>query len=72
MSLSKRMEHGHWDLSCSSALVRLGTKADLAGNDGRAELSFSTVIIRRNVSIVGPVVETIGIISEDILNAPDS
>ena len=54
------------------ARVRLGAKADLAGNDGGPEIPFRKVIVRRDPAVIGSVVHARVVLAEDILDASDS
>ena len=47
----------HQNAPGMGAGVRLGTKANLAGNHGRSEVSFGQVIFCGYISVFGPVVE---------------
>jgi hypothetical protein len=55
-----------------SARVGLGTKAGLADDDRGAEVPLGQVVLGRDGSVLGPEIEAVGIVAEDILEVSDS
>jgi hypothetical protein len=70
--LFERIEHSHQNPSGMSARVGLGTKAGLAGDDCGSKVPLGQVVLGRYGSVLGPEIEALLILAEDILDASDS
>ena len=70
--LFEGVEHGHQNPSGMSARVGLGTKAGLADDDRGAEVPLGQVVLGRDGSVLGPEIEAVRILAEDILEVSDS
>ena len=62
----------HQNPPSMGASIRLGTKADLASNDGGSKISLGQVIFCRNPSVLGPMVQARISFAEDLLKAADA
>ena len=69
--LSQGVQHGHQCLTSPCSRFRLRTKTELSGDDQRPQFSFSQVIIRRHISIAGPVIKPVGLFTKYILYFSD-
>ncbi len=58
--------------SSLGSCLRLRTEADFAGDHGGAEFSLGPVVFGRDVATIGPMIEPIGAVSENILDVADS
>ncbi len=54
------------------ASIRGRAETDLASDDGGTEVSFREVIFGRDLSVLCPMIETMSVIPEEILNMSDS
>jgi hypothetical protein len=55
-----------------SARVGLGTKAGLRGDDRGSKVPLGQVVFGRDGSVLGPEIEAIGLLAEDLLDVSDS
>ena len=62
----------HQGATRMGARIRGRAEADLAGDDGGTEVSFREVIFGRDLSALCPMIETMSVIPEEILNMSDS
>ncbi len=52
--------------------IRLRAEAKLAGDHGRPQIAFGQVILGGHLTIVRPVIETLSVGAEDLLDAPNA
>ena len=62
----------HQGATRMGASIRGRAETDLAGDDGGTEVSFREVIFGRDLSALCPMIETMSVIPEEILNMSDS
>ena len=62
----------HQGATRMGASIRGRAETDLAGDDGGTEVSFREVIFGRDLSVLCPMIETMSVIPEEILNMSDS
>ena len=65
---AERVQDAHEDFTGQSALLGLRTEADLARDDQWAQLAFGAVVLRRDGWAFGPVIESRGVFTEDVLD----
>ena len=71
-ALLERVQDAREDLTGPCAAEGLGTEADLAGDDGGAEVALGLIVVGRDAAVVGPVVEAVWVFAENALDVPDA
>ena len=66
------VQHRHQHAPGMGPGVRLRPEADLAGDDGGPQITLSEVVVGGYPSIVGPMIEPVGVSPEDLLDAVDA
>ena len=54
------------------ARIRGRAETDLAGDDGGPKVAFREVVFSRDFSVLCPMIEAMSVLTEEILNVPDS
>jgi hypothetical protein len=70
--LFEGVEQRHQNPSGMSAGVGPGSKATLAGDDRGSKPPFGQVVLSRYGSVLGPQIEAVGILAEDLLELSDA
>ena len=71
VALLHRVQDRHERLERLRPGIGLGAEADLPGDDEVAQVAFGQVVVRGDVAVVGPVVESVAVLSEDVLDLLD-
>ena len=72
LTLFERVQHRHQDATGMGSSIRRRAEADFASDDRGPQIAFGQVILGRHPAVIGPVIETIGIGPEDLLEATDA
>ena len=62
----------HQGATCMGASIRGRAETDLASDDGGPEVAFREVVFGRDLSVLCPMIESMSIIPEEILNVSDA
>jgi len=65
------MQNRHQNLTGPGSGIRLRAEADFSGNNKRTQLALGQVVVRRNSTIISPMVKSLGLFSKDVLNFLD-
>ena len=66
------MQHRHQDTTSVSPGIRLGAKANFAGDHGGPQIPLGQVVLGGDPPVMGPVIEPVGVGPEDLLEAADA
>jgi hypothetical protein len=65
-------QHCHQQPTGAGPSNQLRAETDLAGYDGGSQIAFGDVVLSGGPPVIGPVIEPLGVGSEDLLEAADA